>query len=132
MKPRTSLLLVLLLTVAVSLGAAQTSDQCKAQTASDKGSCCMHSAKATMTSNSQTPAASEAKMVTVSDKNAKNCSAKNCTMKSAKNTTQTSKASCPMMTSGKGTCKDPSKCTGAKASTTKPKTEKSDYVKGAE
>ena len=120
--------LAILLTVAVGLSFAQTSSQCKDQATSAKASCCMQSTKAKMTSNTETAVQSQAKIITVSDKTAKNCSMKNCTMKSctmkgAKNTTEAS---------AKGVCKDPSKCTGAKAMTNKEKATKSSDLKGGE
>ena len=131
---RIAVIFVLILTLALSLSFAQTSSQCTAQGSAAKSSCCMHTAKATMTSNSQTATPSEAKFVAVSDKDAKNCSMKNCTMKNCtmkgvKNTTDASKGQCTMTASGKGACKDPSKCT-SKTMTKKKSADKTSDVKG--
>jgi hypothetical protein len=120
MKSRIVLFFVLFLCLAVSSGFAQSSDQCKDHASAAKASCCMKGAKATMTSNSEATTGSQAKFVTVSDKDAKTCSMKsctmkNCTMKGVKNTTGASKGQCTMTASGKGACKDPSKCTAGKA-----------------
>lgn len=134
MKTRMLLVLCAIILVSLSLSFAQTKDDCTA-----KASCCMHGAKASLTSAAKTSQSTDAKVVLVSDKKSDATSTAHCTMdskecamaKTAHNAgtcTAAEMAHCDMAKAAKMGCSKGA----AKASQAKNMTKKSAQVKIAE
>lgn len=134
MKTRMLLVLCAIVLVSLSLSFAQTKDDCTA-----KSSCCMHGAKASLTSAAKTSQSTDAKVIFASDKKSDATSTVHCTTDAkecamaktahkAGECTAAEKANCDMAKAAKMGC-----CKGtAKASEAKNMTKKSAQVKLAE
>ena len=134
MKTRILLVLCAIVLVSLSLSLAQTKDDCTA-----KSSCCMHGAKASLTSAGKTSQSADAKVIFASDKKSVAKSSAECTMSAKECTmaktsakkgecTAAEMAHCDMAKAAKMDC-----CKGAaKASEAKNMTKKSSQVKVAE